>query len=57
MEPSLLLLRPFIGLLYQLWVTDGDNCGATGVMNEWQGKAKYSEETCRGAAVSSTDHT
>jgi hypothetical protein len=27
-EPRPLLLRPFIGLLYQPWVTDGDDCGA-----------------------------
>jgi hypothetical protein len=24
-EPSPLLLRPFIGLLYQLWMIDGDD--------------------------------
>jgi hypothetical protein len=28
LEPSPLLLRPFIGLLYQLWFIDGDDCGA-----------------------------
>jgi hypothetical protein len=24
---------------------DGDDCGAIGGMNEWQGKSKYSEKT------------
>jgi hypothetical protein len=33
-EPSPLLLRPFIGLLYQPWMmTDGDDCGAISGMN------------------------
>jgi hypothetical protein len=36
-EPSPLLLRSFIGLLYQPWKTDGVDCG----LNEWQGKPKY----------------
>jgi hypothetical protein len=48
-EPSPLLLRPIIGLLYQLWMMDGADCGASG-MNEWQGKPKYS-------ALSTTDST
>jgi hypothetical protein len=52
-----LLLRPFIGLLYQPWKTDGDDCGAVGGMNAWQGKLKYWEETWLSAAVSSTDPT
>jgi hypothetical protein len=29
-EPSPLLLPPFIGLLYQPWMTDGEDCGAIG---------------------------
>jgi hypothetical protein len=33
-EPSPLLLKPFIGLLYQHWMVDGDNCAAVGGMNE-----------------------
>jgi hypothetical protein len=33
-EPDPLLLRPFIGLLYQPWMIDGDDCGAIGGMNE-----------------------
>jgi hypothetical protein len=37
-ELSPLLLRPFIGLLYQRWMIDGDDCGAVSRMNEWQGK-------------------
>jgi hypothetical protein len=37
-EPSPLVLRPFIGLLYQLWITDDDyDCGATGRMNDLEG--------------------
>jgi hypothetical protein len=43
-EPSLLLLRPFIGLLYQPWMIDGDDCGAISGMNEWQGKPKHSKK-------------
>jgi hypothetical protein len=34
-EPSPLLLRPFIGLLYQPWMIHDDDCGAIGEMNEW----------------------
>jgi hypothetical protein len=56
-EPSPLLLRPFIGLLYQPWMIDGDDCGAISVINEWQGKPKYCEETCPSAALSTTDPT
>jgi hypothetical protein len=36
-EPSPLLLRLFIGLLYQSWMIDGDDCGVISHMNEWQG--------------------
>jgi hypothetical protein len=56
-EPSPLLLRPFIGLLYQPWMVDGDDCGAVSGMNEWQGKQMYWEETCPSAALSTTDAT
>jgi hypothetical protein len=38
-------------------MTDGDDCGAIGGMNEWQEKPKYSEETCHSAALSTTDPT
>jgi hypothetical protein len=34
-EPSPLVLRPFVGLLYHPWMTDNDNCGAVAGMNEW----------------------
>jgi hypothetical protein len=44
-EPSPLLLRPLIGLLYKPWITDGDNCGEISGMNERQGQSKYSEKT------------
>jgi hypothetical protein len=54
-EPSALLLRPFIGILYQPWMIDGDDCGAISGMNEWQGKPKYSEETWPSAALYITD--
>jgi hypothetical protein len=30
---------------------DGDHCGAINGMNEWQGKPKYSEETCPSAKL------
>jgi hypothetical protein len=56
-EPSPLLLGPFTGLLYQPWMIDDDDCGAISGMNEWQGKPKYSEETCPSAALSTTDPT
>jgi hypothetical protein len=56
-EPSPLLLRLFIGLLYQPCTIDGDDCEAISGMNEWQGKPTYSEETCPIAALSITDPT
>jgi hypothetical protein len=34
---------------------DGDDCGAVGGMNEWQGKLKYWENTCSIAALGTTD--
>jgi hypothetical protein len=42
LEPSPLLLRPCIGLLYQSWMIDVGDCEASNVMNEWQGKLKHS---------------
>jgi hypothetical protein len=48
-EPSPLFWRPFIGLLYQPGMTDGDDCMAVSGTNEWQGKPRYSEETCPNA--------
>jgi hypothetical protein len=56
-EPSLLLLRPFSGLLYQPWMVDGDDYGAISGMNEWEGKPKYWEKTCHSAALSTTNPT
>jgi hypothetical protein len=56
-EPSLLLLTPFVDLLYQPWMTNIDDCGAVSGMNEWQGKLKYSEKTCLSAVLSTTDPT
>jgi hypothetical protein len=38
-EPDPLLLQPFISLLYQPWMIDGDDCGAIGGMN---GKRNWS---------------
>jgi hypothetical protein len=40
-EPSPLVLRPFIGLLYQPWMIDGVDCGAVSGMNNWEGKPEY----------------
>jgi hypothetical protein len=33
-EPSPLLLWPYIGILYQPWMVDGDDCRVIGRMNE-----------------------
>jgi hypothetical protein len=57
LEPSSLLLRAFIGLLYQPWMTDGDYCEEISGMNEWQGKLNYSEETCHRLALPTIDPT
>jgi hypothetical protein len=43
-EETPLLLRPFIGLLYQTRMIDGDDCEAIRGINEWQDKPKYSEK-------------
>jgi hypothetical protein len=56
-EPSPLLLMPLSGLLYQPWMTNGNDCGAISGMNEWQGKPKYTEKTCPSAPLSATDRT
>jgi hypothetical protein len=45
-EPSPLLLRPFVGILHQPWMIDGDDCGVISGVNQWQGNPKYSEDTC-----------
>jgi hypothetical protein len=39
-EPSPLLLQPLIGLLYGLWMIDGDDFEEISGMNDWQGKQK-----------------
>jgi hypothetical protein len=36
---------------------DGDDCGAVGGINEWQGKQQYSEKTCPNAALFTADPT
>jgi hypothetical protein len=56
MEPSPLLLRPLISLLYQPRMIH-DDCGAINVTDDWQGKPKHSEKTCRRAAVFTTNPT
>jgi hypothetical protein len=38
-------------------MTDFDDCGPISGMNEWQGKRKYSEETCPSSALFITDPT
>jgi hypothetical protein len=53
-EPSPLLLRSLVGLLYQSWITDGEDCEGIGGTNDCQGKSKYSEKTCPTAAVFTT---
>jgi hypothetical protein len=45
-KTSPLLLKPFVGLLYQHWMLDGDNCGAISGMNKLYEKPKYYEKTC-----------
>jgi hypothetical protein len=56
-EPSPLLLRPLIGLSYQPRMTDTDDCGALNGVNDWQGKPKYSENTCSSSALSTREPT
>jgi hypothetical protein len=56
METSPLLLRPFIGLLYQPWMTDDDDFGAIGAMNDWQGKLKCSHKICTSASLSTSSY-
>jgi hypothetical protein len=56
-EPSPLLLKPPTGQFYQLWMIYDNDCGATGEINDWQGKHKYSEKTCPNATLSTTNAT
>jgi hypothetical protein len=55
-EPSPLVLRQLIGLLYQPWMIDGDDCGAVGGMND-KGKPKYLEKTSLITVLSITNIT
>jgi hypothetical protein len=41
-EPAPILLRSFIGVLYQPWMADGDDCGAISGMNEYSKKTRPS---------------
>jgi hypothetical protein len=36
---------------------DDNDCGAVGVLNEWQGTPKYPEKTCPSDVLSTTDLT
>jgi hypothetical protein len=49
-QPGSLLLRLFTDLSYHPWIIDGDDFGVLSVMNEWQGKPRYSEN-CPTAAL------
>jgi hypothetical protein len=51
------LLWPFIDLLYQPWVRDGDDCGAISGVDGLQWKPKYSEKTCSSSVLSTTNPT
>jgi hypothetical protein len=50
-EPSPLLLGTSVGLVYQPWTIDGDDCGAISGMNEWQGKPNCLQKICLSAAL------
>jgi hypothetical protein len=56
-ESSPLLLHPFISLLCQPLMIDGDDCGAVSGLNERQVKPKHWKKTCPSAALSITDST
>jgi hypothetical protein len=56
-EPSLVVLRAFIFLLYQPWMIDYDDCGAVSGINDWPEKLKYSGTTCLSASLATTDST
>jgi hypothetical protein len=57
MEPSQLLLRQFIVLLYQPRMLDGDTCAASSGMNDTQEKPKYSEKTYSSGVFSTINPT
>jgi hypothetical protein len=50
-EPSPLLLRSLIGLLYEPWIIGDDDCGAISGINTRQWKPKYSKKTCPSATL------
>jgi hypothetical protein len=56
-EPSPLLLLPFIGLLIHPWMIDADDLRAISGMSDWQVKPKYSEKFFASAALTTTDPT
>jgi hypothetical protein len=56
-EPSPLLLLPFISLLYQSWMINCYDCGAVSGINDWQGKLEYSDKTYPSVALSTPDPT
>jgi hypothetical protein len=43
--------------IYRPWMIDGNDFGAISEKNDWQRKPKYSEETCLGTALPTTDLT
>jgi hypothetical protein len=45
------------GLLYQPQMIDDGDCGGNRWNEDWQGKPKYSEKTCPGATLSTTNPT
>jgi hypothetical protein len=56
-EPSPMLLRSFIGLLYQPWTLDGDDCGAIGGMNECKRETEVLGGTCPTVTLCTTNPT
>jgi hypothetical protein len=48
-EPSPLVLRPLIDLLYQAWVMYDDDCRKRGGMIEWQVKRSTGREAVPGS--------
>jgi hypothetical protein len=57
MEPSPLLLRPFIGLFYKPFMMGGDDRRTISEMNEWQDQPKYPKNTCPSVVLSPVNPT
>jgi hypothetical protein len=57
MRLSPLGIAAIIGLLYQPQMTHDGGCAAIVWNEDWQGKPKYSEETCPSATLSTTNPT